>query len=271
MRKIDDAHDAPNAAVFIGCAGWSLSSAVSQNFPEEGSHLQRYASVLPAVEINTSFYRPHRPGTYARWRDSVPENFRFSAKIPRQITHDQRLKECDEALMKFISEVSHLEHKLGCLLVQLPPSLRFEAKAAERFFTLLRRLTEVDIVCEPRHATWFDAMAASLLDAWGISYVEADPQIASLPVSRDGRTSYLRLHGNPVIYHSTYPEDYLDEVAAKIERNAYAGRRVWCVFDNTASGAAVPNALSLLARLGPLAAPMTASAFRRDARGFLRS
>jgi uncharacterized protein YecE (DUF72 family) len=56
--------------ILVGCAGWSLSSAVAPEFPGAGSHLERYARVLPAVEINSSFYRPHRAATYARWRDS---------------------------------------------------------------------------------------------------------------------------------------------------------------------------------------------------------
>ena len=123
--------------IHVGCAGWSVPGAVHEHFPAAGTHLVRYAAVLPAVEINTSFYRPHRAATYARWRDSVPASFRFSAKVPKAITHEARLHGVDEALEKFIGEVSHLEHKLGCLLVQLPPSLQFDPQVARRFFRKL--------------------------------------------------------------------------------------------------------------------------------------
>jgi uncharacterized protein YecE (DUF72 family) len=243
------------SSFMVGCAGWSLSSAVAAQFPEEGSHLERYAQVMPAVEINTSFYRPHRPVTYARWRDSVPEDFRFSAKVPKAITHEARLKDAGELLERFIGEVRHLEHKLGCLLVQLPPSLRFDPQVARQFFQSVKRLIDVDIVCEPRHPTWFTPAAADLLHGRNVGYVVADPAVMPLDnIAAESGVVYLRLHGSPEMYHSSYPESYLDELAKRMRGDAGAGRKVWCIFDNTASGAAVPNALSLLGRLNQAAA-----------------
>lgn len=236
--------------VFVGCAGWGLSSAVQMHFPQAGTHLQRYATVFPAVEINTSFYRPHRPTTYAKWRDSVPEAFRFAAKVPKEITHEMRLRNAEPALEKFMAEVGHLERKLGCLLVQLPPSLQYDDAVVQSFFARLRGMTEVDVVCEPRHPTWFSSAAAGMLAHLGIAYVEADPPPTPLPLPGSAaRLRYIRLHGSPVVYHSPYPDAYLDDLAAEIGRSVQAGKHVWCVFDNTASGAAVPNALSLLTRL----------------------
>lgn len=236
--------------IHVGCAGWSVPGAMHDRFPAAGSHLVRYASVLPAVEINTSFYRPHRPATYERWRESVPEWFRFSAKMPKAITHEARLQGVDEALEKFIGEVSRLEHKLGCLLVQLPPSLQFDAQVARRFFRRLRALSNVPVVCEPRHPTWFTPSAGDVLSGMGVGYVDADPPVAPIPAEADGAgIAYLRMHGSPVIYHSDYDEDVILQLHERIMRSVDAGRHAWCIFDNTASGAAVPNALSLLARL----------------------
>jgi uncharacterized protein YecE (DUF72 family) len=239
-------------AIFVGSAGWSLSSAVKENFPAEGSHLERYASVFSAVEINTSFYRPHRSATYARWRDSVPAPFRFSAKVPKVITHELRLQHIDEPLQRFLGEVGHLQEKLGCLLVQLPPSLQYDAAVAGRFFEKLRALTKVDVVCEPRHPTWFGAAAADMLEQAGVAHVIADPPAVELPVPAvSARTVYIRLHGSPDMYYSAYTEEYLARISKDIEERLGAGKRVWCIFDNTANGAAVPNALSLLSRLRP--------------------
>lgn len=153
------------------------------------------------------------------------------------------------ALEKFIGEVSGLGTKLGCLLVQLPPRLRYEAAVAEEFFRMLNRLTEARIVCEPRHPSWFEAEPAGMLSSVNVSYVDADPSVAPVPEAPDANVSYIRLHGSPEIYHSPYDDTYLDCVAAEIAYKAHAGRQVWCIFDNTASGFAVPNALSLLARL----------------------
>lgn len=237
----------PCAAMpLIGCAGWSLPSTVKDRFPEEGSHLQRYAAVFPAVEINSSFYRPHKPDTYARWRDSVPDGFRFSAKIPKAITHERRLNDVDEQLDRFAAEVGHLGEKLGCLLTQLPPSLRFNADAAHRFFTRLRILSEADIVCEPRHASWFAPEAAAMLASLRIGYVRADPPAVAQSVPETGPL-YIRLHGSPVMYYSNYAESTLDGLAAELAAMQQDGKRPWCIFDNTADGFAVPNALTLLA------------------------
>ncbi|RKH60248.1 DUF72 domain-containing protein [Corallococcus llansteffanensis] len=221
---------------------------MGEHFPTTGTHLERYARVLPAVEINSSFYRPHRPATYARWRDSVPETFRFTVKVPRVITHELRLRDVHEPLARFLGEAGHLEAKLGCLLVQLPPSLKLEPEVARAFFQSLRERTRVDIVCEPRHPTWFTDEARQVLDAAGIAYVKADPPAVSAPQPPDAEVVYYRLHGSPKMYYSAYSEAYLDALASEISSHEQAGRRVWCIFDNTAEGAAQPNALSLLRR-----------------------
>jgi uncharacterized protein YecE (DUF72 family) len=248
-----DCYGAQNPAsmpVFIACAGWSVPTAVQAHFPCEGSHLERYAAVFPAVEINTSFYRPHLPATYARWRESVPAAFRFAVKVPKEITHTLRMQNADAALERFAGEVTQLREKLGCLLVQLPPTLRYDEAIAQAFFQRLRRMFDVALACEPRHPTWFTPDAAQMLETCGVAYVAADPPIAPLPhPAEQARTVYIRLHGSPEMYHSSYSEAYLDALAERIHRAAHAGKQVWCVFDNTASGAAQPNALSLLARL----------------------
>src|SRR5690242_13869791 len=121
----------------VGCAGWSIRREYAEHFPATGTHLERYARRLPAVEINSSFYRPHRPETYARWAASVPESFRFAVKVPKEITHTRRLRDVADPLDRFLSETRALGDKLGPLLVQLPPSLRFETEVVEAFFTIL--------------------------------------------------------------------------------------------------------------------------------------
>jgi len=232
--------------LYIGCAGWGLNSAVAERFPGEGSHLERYARILPAVEINSSFYRPHKPETYARWRDGTPPGFRFSVKLPRAITHEGRLVAYREPLERFAGEVAHLGSKLGCLLVQLPPSMPFDAGAADAFLADLRARLDVPTVCEPRHAGWFGEEASALLARHGVVRVVADPPaVPHAPLPRPAPTVYFRLHGSPHVYHSRYDDELLARVAGECRRHLAAGRRVWCIFDNTASGAAQPNALRL--------------------------
>ena len=234
--------------VYIGTAGWSISSAAASRFPLDGSHLRRYAQVLDCVEINSSFYRSHQSATYARWAASVPEHFRFSVKLPRSITHERRLRDGAAELDRFAGELMQLGNKLGCVLVQLPPSLRFEADVAAAFFHALRQRFGGMLACEARHPSWFEASATELLTMQRITRVRADPP-ASQPGPHVPTTSeaYLRLHGSPRIYYSDYPADYLAPLANELAARAPANS--WCIFDNTAARAALFNALDLQARL----------------------
>src|SRR5215207_5647374 len=131
--------------VRIGTAGWSVPKTYQQLPAAKGSHLERYAHHLNAVEINSSFYRPHRAATYRRWADSVNAEFRFSVKVPRTLTHDVGLAPVPEVLDQFAAEVSGLGSKLGVLLVQLPPKLAFDEKPATRFFRELRKRIDAAI------------------------------------------------------------------------------------------------------------------------------
>ena len=126
-----------SSTIRVGCAGWSLPKEYSDRFPAEGTHLTRYAARFPAVEINSSFYRPHRPATYSRWAASVPADFRFSVKVPKVATHERRLVDVDDVLDSFLAEATQLGDRLGPLLVQLPPSLTFSAEIADGFFAAL--------------------------------------------------------------------------------------------------------------------------------------
>lgn len=238
--------------VLVGCAGWAISSASGNSFGSIGSHLERYSQIFSAVEINSSFYRPHRESTYARWRDTVPEEFRFSVKIPKTITHEFRLEKCDDLLLSFLQPVSALGHKLGCLLVQLPPSFAYDEEVATKFFHRLRSLTSVPVVCEPRHSSWFSDAARGRLEAFGIPVVLADPPPNPLATgifstSLGESFTYLRLHGSPDIYRSSYDHAQIQHLAALLNKKP-AGT-TWIVFDNTASGAAIPNALALVKSL----------------------
>jgi uncharacterized protein YecE (DUF72 family) len=236
--------------ILIGCAGWALSSDVAARFPTQGSHLERYARVFSAAEINSSFYRSHQPKTYARWAQSVPEGFRFSVKIPKTVSHELRLRDADAAMSAFPAELAPMGEKLACLLLQLPPSLAFEKSIARDFFALLRDLTNVRVVCEPRHATWFTDEAAQTLIDGKVACVRAHPPpVAGVEPVGDPRTLYIRLHGSPRIYYSAYDEPFIEAVAARIVEARDSGADVWCIFDNTAHGEAVPNALMLMEKL----------------------
>ena len=233
--------------VLIGTAGWSLPRAEQEHFPGGGSHLERYAERFPVVEINSSFHRSHRAATWARWRESVPESFRFSVKMPKAITHTQKLHDTDELVATFFAEAGALENKLACILVQLPPSLTFDRAVAAPFFEDLRTRTSVAIACEPRHESWFDAAAAELLRSCEVARVAADP--ARVPAAAEPGgwrgLGYYRLHGSPKIYYSGYSAEFIDDLAARVREQETANHAVWVIFDNTTLGAATRNALEL--------------------------
>ena len=235
--------------MYVGCAGWSIPRESQPEFPGEGSHLVRYAARLPAVEINTSFSRPHQPATYARWAASVPPAFRFSVKLPRAITHEQRLIDVEPRLDTFLTGISALGATLGCLLIQLPPSLMFDASTVERFLAALRARHAGAVVVEPRHPSWFTGDADALLDGRQVGRVAADPARVPDAAKPGGwpQTVYYRLHGSPRTYYSAYDPAFLDTMRERLEGSRAAP--AWCIFDNTASGSATPNALGLVARL----------------------
>jgi len=234
----------------IGTAGWTIPRQNAHAFPATGSSLERYATRFGAVEINSSFHREHRPATWEHWRDSVPDDFRFSVKVAKEITHRRQLVDCSEPLDKFLAQTSLLKDKLGVLLVQLPPKLAFDEGQAAAFLSELRDGSPADIACEPRHATWFTPAANALLEGLKVARVAADP-----PVCPDGNRpggwrelSYWRLHGSPVMYRSSY-SDRIPGLANGLRRDAEAGKRVWCMFDNTASSAATSDSLALVEAL----------------------
>ena len=235
--------------IYVGCAGWNLPRDYWPQFPADGTHLQRYASQLTAVEINSSFYRPHRPQTYLSWAQSVPAAFRFSVKMPKLISHVQRLQGCELLLDEFLSQCTMLGDSLGCILVQLPPSLDYEEGIASAFFIALRQRYVGPVVLEPRHDSWLDADA--LLIEQKVGRVAADPS----PMTGGEKTGgwpgihYWRWHGSPRIYHSDYDQSRLEALAQQVRNAEQAGAVSWCIFDNTASGFALGNALTLRALL----------------------
>jgi uncharacterized protein YecE (DUF72 family) len=224
----------------IGTAGWSVPAGKE----EKETHLHRYSRTFSCVEINSSFYRPHRAATWAKWSQETPSHFRFSIKAPRTITHEEKLRDTGNLLEAFFEQIKPLGEKTGPVIFQLPPSLSFDLAVAESFLSSLRKLYKGQVVLEPRHATWFAASANILLKEKEITRAAADPPKAD-PVAvepgGDARLAYYRLHGAPNTYYSNYEDDFLTVLASRIIFHA----DVWVIFDNTALSHAYSNALRL--------------------------
>ena len=239
------------ARIHVGTAGWAMPRLHRGRFPEAAPNLARYATRLNAVEINSTFYRPHQPATLGRWAGSVPPGFRFSLKLPKAITHEARLAGTGKLVEAFLAELEPMGSKAACLLVQLPPKLELDKRVARRFFAHLRDRFAGHVAVEPRHASWFGEEAEALLEHERIARVAADPPRAQGGGEPGGwrGLAYYRLHGSPRTYFSCYDAAYLDALAGKLLAHRRARVPAWCIFDNTGSGSACPNALDLAERL----------------------
>jgi uncharacterized protein YecE (DUF72 family) len=240
------------APLRIGTAGWGVPAQYACAFKIAGSHLQRYATELNAAEINSSFHRPHRRSVYARWAASTPADFRFSVKVPKMMTHQKGLVDCGALIEEFAEQVGGLGDKLAVLLIQLPPHAELKKRVAGAFFRRLRDALDVALALEPRHQSWFDPAVEAWLADRRVARIAADPiprrvpkeAGADRPGGWDGLV-YYRWHGSPRVYFSDYPVRRLDELRHRADKKRQAGRSVWCIFDNTAAGHALGNALWL--------------------------
>jgi uncharacterized protein YecE (DUF72 family) len=243
----------------VGTAGWTVPKQHLPLFPARTdgtklSHLERYASRLPCVEINSSFYRPHRRTTWERWAATTPDEFRFAVKAPKAVTHIAKLENTGAALLEFFDAVCGLGKKLGPVLIQLPPKLAFDEGIAREFLTTLRELHQGGVVLEPRHASWFSARVDSLLRSFQIARVAADPPKGSALAAQPGGwpgLHYWRLHGAPRTYYSEYAGHWLQALADRLQlpegspAENEVKKETWVIFDNTALGHATANAIWL--------------------------
>lgn len=252
----------PASLIQIGTAAWNIPALFAESFPVSGSHLERYAQRLSAVEINSSFYRDHRPETYAKWAAAVPADFRFAVKLSRYFTQHTRLTDAGPRLTEVLAGIAELGKKWGVLLVQLPPSLVFEGETARRFFSALRARYAGPLALEPRHRSWASEAGLALLREFALAKVVADPEPCPLPdPQRLGSEAFLycRLHGSPEIYRSRYSDELVHQAGDLLLRAAGLGKLAWCIFDNTTFGYATENALALRARLRPDLAPSSSA------------
>lgn len=230
----------------IGLAGWSEATSRFRSLypvpssPDKPSGLQRYAESFDFVEINASFYRQMRRSTFERWAADTPDDFRFSVKMHRGLTHFHRLRDTT-SLDAFLDSAEGLGPKLAVILVQLPPSLAFDAATVSSFLAALRQRYAGPAACEPRHASWCEPEVEALIGGYGVGMVRTEIPAEDSPAGIG--PAYVRLHGSPRRYASPYSDAQLADLAAWLRR--HPDRESFVVFDNTATTAATLNARSL--------------------------
>src|SRR4051812_44688027 len=166
------------ADIFIGTAGWNIPKTLANDFAGEGPHLVRYGRRMNCAEINSCFHREHKPETYRKWAAAVPDDFRFSVKMSRGVTHEGKLGVETRSLIRdFMEQTAALGEKRGPILLQLPPKLAFDPPKARPFFVMFREMYGGLAAFEPRHASWFEDKAEELLREFRLARVGADPAV----------------------------------------------------------------------------------------------
>ncbi len=235
--------------VHIGTSGWNYRHWKGAFYPEglkPQEWLHFYAEQFKTVELNVTFYRSIKPETFEKWRSTVPAGFLFSAKMSRYVTHIKRLKAEQESMLRFFESISVLADKLGVILIQLPPSLKFDAELLPGFFGRLD--PRFKYALEARNATFVCDRLFSLLNEWNIAWCISDT--AGRYPYYEAVTAefvYVRLHGSEKLYASSYSDDQLKAVRDKI---IGWGREAFIYFDNDFGGFAPRNARSLMGLFG---------------------
>jgi uncharacterized protein YecE (DUF72 family) len=235
--------------VFIGTSGWVYAGWREHLYAK--TPVRRWLEVASrtfcALEINGSFYTQIKPETYQRWHDETPDDFVFSLKGHRFVTHYKRLRDCEESITRLRDQARPLGSKLRCVVWQLPSNFGVDRSRLDSFLVALDAWRDVRHALELRHRSWFVVDVADRLREARVAVCLSDAP--DFPMWRAVTTDlvYARLHGHTRKYASSYSLPHLRRWAADIERWTDEGREVHVYFDNDAEGHAVHNALTLIA------------------------
>ena len=231
--------------IWIGTSGWSYLHWRKIFYPENLSYhrwLEYYAQFFDTVELNASFYHLPSNKTFQNWAKKTPENFLFSVKASRFITHIKKLTNCKRAWHNFYKNAQGLGKKLGPILFQLPPSFKQNLKRLENFLKILPQKEKYAF--EFRHQSWFEKNTFLLLKKYKVALCIAHSPRFPLSLEKTASFVYLRFHGGQTLYGSKYPEKELKEWAQKI--NHWPKKEIFIYFNNDFHGYAVQNAKTLM-------------------------
>ena len=237
--------------IHVGCSGWAYKHWRGILYPEglpQTRWFERYAEDFDTVEINNSFYRLPSPETFAKWRDQAPPGFCYAVKANRFITQAKKLLDCEEPIERMMSAVRCLGDRLGPMLYQLPPSLKFNLERLETFLAILP--ADTINVFEFRDSSWHRPETYDLLDRHGASFCVHDMAGCTTDRIAVGRAAYVRFHGTAGKYWGRYAKADMNSWARWAAEQRALGRSVWCYFNNDIHGHAIHDARALTALVG---------------------
>jgi uncharacterized protein YecE (DUF72 family) len=181
--------------VYIGSMGWSYKQWAIYDGLKSSEFLQKYSNIFNSVEINNTFYRIPKESTMIEWANKTPNDFRFSIKFPRSISHSKGLMPDQGRLEAFLSRVQLLENKTGPLLLQFPPA--FNSSSIDKLETFLDRLPLFyNYAVEFRNAGWFNESTFKILRKYNIAIVNVEHPWQAFTEIQTADFSYIRLEGD---------------------------------------------------------------------------
>lgn len=229
----------------IGTSGWYYEHWYERFYPKNISKnkwFKYYTENFDTVEINNSYYRFPTSQAVEKWKDCCPDNFIYSIKMNRLITHLKKLKGVERQTNDFLKTIEVLDEKLGPILFQLPPSFKKDLPLLKDFLPLIKKYKRC--VFEFRSDTWFNDDCYWLLDDNNISFCIYDMGGFQTPRIITGDMIYIRFHGTSGGYAGSYTDKILAEWARWIKRNN-KGRECYAYFNNDYNACAVKNAKTL--------------------------
>jgi uncharacterized protein YecE (DUF72 family) len=239
---------------YIGTSGWHYEHWEGRFYPDrmpKSRWLEFYSGHYTTVELNNSFYRLPSIEAFTRWRNTVPDGFKFAVKMSRFITHIKRLKDAEEPLLMFLSHADYLEEKLGPLLYQLPPNMKCDYPLLERFLSVLPQ--RYCHIFEFRHVSWLNDDVFELLWKYNAGLCVFDMPDLTCPLVTTSDTGYIRFHGSQGLYSSFYSDEEMMAWTKRIREIRRDLSEIYIYFNNDAEAYAVLNAATINRMLtGPL-------------------
>ncbi len=240
--------------ILLGTSGWDYPEWVGPVYPNRGAEdkLRYYAGRFPIVEVNSTFYHLPSVGVAASWVRRTPTRFRFAAKFPQTITHEKRLVGAEEELRQFLAVLRPIQEakKLAAALVQLPPSLQFEAGTVRAFYESLPR--DLPVAVEFRERSWLTPESFALLQEFSLAHVIVDEPLLPVQLEVTAPFAYIRWHGHgaPLWYDYRYSDEALRAWVPRVREVAKSAATIYGFFNNHFRGDAAANCSSLTELLG---------------------
>ncbi len=243
----------------VGCSGWSYQDWVGPFYPKDAKpsdYLSLYSHVFNAVEIDSTYYRTPSPVMVANWRKTTPDGFLFTAKFPKKITHELKLRDSQAQLERFYKSISELREKLGALVLQMPPSFNMK-KDWEALRNFLPQIdTKYTHAIEVRNKSWFKPEFYKELEQHGVALAWSENQYANTPTEATSDTAYLRMVGDRQITNFSEKQRDQGEVLKKwydsLEEKSALFKQGFIFFNNHFAGFG-PGSVNEFRRLAGLA------------------